>query len=499
MAQLNYFNGGLSTRLALHLIGVNEALIHTNIDISKGTILPLKTDKDEATTVGKSMVYFKNKWVYSANDVDYVIFQEKLYYSDATGIPQKSSDGVTFYNLGIAKAAFAPSVALVETGNLTGTYQYCYTYYNINDGSESMPSPYSAALVATADKVNVTVVASADPQVTNIRIYRLGGNLTVMSLVATITNTNQTYSDNLADTAIPADILVSSAYGQAPSGLKYLTKANAMFFGAIEDKLYFSEIAYVNAWSPYYFIDFDEPITAIGAVANGLIVCTEYTTHIITGTSPQTLSKYLLSSNQGCLVHKTMQFISNSLVWLSHDGLCATTGTDIQVITRAKLGKLSFLYPTAAIVYDDVYYLAHQDGMFVADLRFGSVFYNLTGTADCFHVKNNTLYYGLDNKLYSLFGGSNNRKVHYRSPNYPDGAISTIKNYKTIYAYSSGDLTITIYIDGKRVTSDNLVAGMQEVHIPQQSRLGYYIGFEVAGIGELIELEYKVEGRQNGR
>lgn len=123
MAQLNYFNGGLSTRLASHLIGVNEALIHTNIDVSKGTIVPLKTDKDETTTVGKSMVYFKNKWVYSANDVDYVIFQEKLYYSDATGIPQKSSDGITFYNLGIAKAAFAPSVALVETGNLTGTYQ----------------------------------------------------------------------------------------------------------------------------------------------------------------------------------------------------------------------------------------------------------------------------------------------------------------------------------------------------------------------------------------
>lgn len=499
MAQLNYFNGGLSTRLASHLIGVNEALVHTNIDVSKGTILPLKTDKDEATTVGKSMVYFKNKWVYSANDVDYVIFQEKLYYSDATGIPQKSSDGITFYNLGIAKAAFAPNVTLVETGNLTGTYQWCYTYYNINDGTESMPSPYSAALVTTAAKINVTVVASADPQVTNIRIYRLGGNLTVMSLVATITNASQTYSDNLADTAIPADVLVSSAYGQAPSGLKYLTKANAMFFGAIEDKLYFSEIAYVNAWSPYYFIDFDEPITGIGAVPNGLLVFTEYTTHVITGNTPQTLSKYLLSSNQGCLVHKTVQFISNSLVWLSHDGLCASTGTDVQVITRSKLGKLNFLYPACAIVYDDVYYLAHQDGMFVADLRFGAVFYKLTGTADCLHVKNNTLYYGLNNKLYSLFGGNNNRKVSYRSPNYPDGAISAIKNYKTIYAYSSGDLTITIYIDGKKITAENLVAGMQELHINQQARLGYYIGFEVTGTGELLELEYKVEGRQNGR
>lgn len=137
--------------------------------------------------------------------------------------------------------------------------------------------------------------------------------------------------------------------------------------------------------------------------------------------------------------------------------------------------------------------------MFVADLRFGAAFYTLTGTADCFHVKNNTLYYGLDNKLYSLFGGSNNRKVQYKSPNYPDGAISSIKNYKTVYVYSSSDLTISIYIDSKKVTSENLIAGLQELHIPQQVRLGYNISFEVAGTGELIELEYKVEGRQNGR
>ena len=131
---------------------------------------------------------------------------------------------------------------------------------------------------------------STDPQVTNIKLYRIGGTLTSFSLVVTLPNNTGTYTDNAIDVDLPGDILTSQNAGQAPSGLKYLTSANAMFFGALGDKLYFTEVAYVNNWSPYYFIDFDEPITGIGATANGLLVFTEYTTHIITGTSPTSLS-----------------------------------------------------------------------------------------------------------------------------------------------------------------------------------------------------------------
>lgn len=100
MAQLNIFNGGLSTRLAPHLININEALVLNNVDVSLGNLASLKTDKDENEVVGKSMIYFKNKWVYSANNLDYVIFQDKLYYSGETKL-QYSQDGITFRDLGV--------------------------------------------------------------------------------------------------------------------------------------------------------------------------------------------------------------------------------------------------------------------------------------------------------------------------------------------------------------------------------------------------------------
>lgn len=376
MAQLNYFNGGLSTRLAPHLIQVNEATTCVNVDITSSTLKPLKQDKDMSISVNKNIIFFKNSWVSSNDNVYYVIFQDKLYRS-GSGIPQKSSDGSTWYNLGIVPPP-KPLIMTRTPGVLNGTYAYCYTYYNINDGTESAPSPYTPYFDLVNEQVGLTHTASTDPQVTNIRFYRIGGDLTVMSLVATIANTTAAigdvanyFVDNIPNDDIPGDILTSEHAGQAPAGLQYLTKSNAMLFGAVSDKLYFSEVAFVNNWSPYYFIDYDEPITGLGATQNGLLVFTEYSTYLVTGTTPETLSSYLLSSNQGCIKHKSIKFLANTLMWLSHDGLCASTGTDIQVITRPKLGKVVLVNPKSAAVYDDVYYLAYEDYILCADFRFG--------------------------------------------------------------------------------------------------------------------------------
>lgn len=498
MAQLNYFNGGLSTRLAQHLIQVNEATTCVNVDITSSTLKPLKQDKDMNIVVNKNIIFFKNTWVSSNDNVDYVIFQDKLYRS-GSGIPQKSSDGIAWYNLGIARYGLAPTLGMPIAGSITGTYRYSFTYYNINDGTESAPSDYSNEISVTNQNILINLVASVDPQVTNIRIYRLGGTLTTMSLVATVTNTTQTYTDNLVDTAIPGDILTSQNAGQAPAGLQYLTKSNAMFFGTVSDKLYFSEVAFVNNWSPYYFIDYDEPITGLGATQNGLLVFTEYSTYLVTGTTPETLSSYLLSSNQGCIKHKSIKFLANTLMWLSHDGLCASTGTDIQVITRPKLGKVVLVNPKSAAVYDDVYYLAYEDYILCADFRFGLAFYMITGDIDSFHVASNKLWYSAGGKLYSMFEGSRYRELTYTTAEFPDGAISTIKNYKNLYAYGTQDMTVNVIIDGKQVGSYNLVDGVNDLKFPQTERRGYSIQFAIIGIGELKEIEYKVEGRQNGR
>ena len=499
--QLNQFNGGANTRIAPHAIGINEGVIYTNIDNSGISLKPLLEDKDENTDVEKYIFNFKDNWISTDIDRDYQVFQEKLYYSDGVNIPQKSTDGINWYNLGIAKPTTKTDIVdAEEDGNINGTYQYCYTYYNSSDGTESQPAEYSDPLTISDSQIKVSYSASDDAQVDKIRIYRVGGNLPAMSLVTEVDNDTAEYVDNLGDLDIIGSVLDSANHAQAKEGLKYLTEANAMFFAAKDDKLYYSDIAYVNYWSDFNFIDFDANITGIGAIGNGLLVFTKYKTYIITGNSPETLSKYLLSGNQGCLSHKTIGFAHNILVWLSTDGICASNGGEVEVVSRDKLGKISFTDVKQAIIYDDTYYLAYDtDKILCIDNRFGRIAKYIICEVDSFHIYNDTIYYSSNGRLYSMFNGTSNRSLTFKSAEFGDGQLSNIKNYKNVYINAIGSLTIKVYIDRDLVGTYNINSSTREIKLPQDKRRGYTIQFEIKGTGELRELYYIVEGRQNGK
>lgn len=497
--QINDFTGGLNLRLAPHLIGQNEGSVYKNINTIKGALAPLNLDTNLDIAMYKYIYNFKDIWISSDSYKDYVEFQEKLYYSDGISIPQKSSNGITYQNLGIKKPSTKPTISF-NTGTVpfTGTYQYCYTYYNNIDGTESQPSAFSLELSGTGASINVTIIASTDTQVDKIKIYRLGNNISLMSLVAIVSNVSQTYIDTLADTAIDGSVLDSYTNGQAPVGLNYLTEANAMLFGSVKDKLWFSDVAYVNYWSEFNYIDFDSEITGIGNTQNGLLVFTKYKTYIVTGNSPSTLSKYLLDGNQGCISHRSIAFAKNTLVWASSDGICASSGGVIEVISRVKLDKISITNVKDSIVLDDVYYLSYDTTTLMVDFRFGLVFSNLDISPDSFFLYNDIAYYS-NTTLHSMFTSTLPRNIEFTSGLYSDGSITNLKNYKTIYINSTGDLTLSTYIDNVLVGTQQLLNGVDEIKLPQQARLGYSIRFSITGTGIVNEIEYKAEGRQNGR
>ena len=72
--KLQIFNGGLNTRLAPHLIGVNEGLTFSNIDVTDATLSPVKKRSLTGLTLNKYAHYFENEsaWVSSTINRDYV-------------------------------------------------------------------------------------------------------------------------------------------------------------------------------------------------------------------------------------------------------------------------------------------------------------------------------------------------------------------------------------------------------------------------------------------
>ena len=83
--------------------------------------------------------------------------------------------------------------------------------------------------------------------------------------------------------------------------------------------------------------------------------------------------------------------------------------------------------------------------------------------------------------------------------------LTVVKNYKNIYVYVNGTTDITVYLgklDGttaKIIDAQELTSGLNDVRLPSQADKGYFLQIQFDGTGEVYEIEFKAEGRQNGR
>ena len=493
--KLQVFNAGLNTRLAPHLIQAQEAIEYTNVDNAAGTLLPIKDKSATGVALSRYAYYFEAaaKWESSTTQRDYLEYQQSLYYTEPGAIP-KYYDGTTRYLLGILAPTPKVVVAIGAAGVLIGTYTYVMTYYNQTKGVESQPTPVSNEIVVTNEKVEITgLPVSSDSQVNQKRIYRVGGDLTSFSLVATVSNATTVYTDNIADADIPGDDMVAVDYRQAAAGTKYLTEAYGILFGVVGDKLYYSQIGRFTAWPVDYFIDFPVEITGIAAIGTGVLVFTKYRTYIVTGTSHVTFNKRLFSGDQGCLTFSSIQNVKGMLLWVSSDGICTVNGALVDVVSKGKLDKVVLNIVNSAF-HDEVYYAMQADGIILAyDFRFGTIIKYLELGVDRLALANDVLYGYSIATYYPLFANAATLPFAYKSPLLTEGEFTLRKVYKDVKIKSSGNITIEVFISGVSVAIKSYSTDdSHELKLPEESKNGYSIQFRVTGTGEVDEINYTV-------
>lgn len=497
------FNGGLNTRAAPHLIAKHEAVEFSNIDNSRGTLKAVYDKADSGVSLDPYAHYFaeQSAWVASATARHYLEYQNFLYYTEPSAVP-KYTDDTTEWLLGILKPASAmapPSIG--AAGVLTGTYTYVFTYYNSALGVESQPSAVSTEVTPASDSIDLTIIpVSSDPQVDKKRIYRVGGALTSFSLVATIDNATTTYNDDIADVDVPGDDMVATDYRQAASSTKYLTEAFGMLFGAVGDKLYYTQPGRFTAWPATYFVDLPATITGIAYHGSlGVLVMTKYKTYRLLGSSHTTFSLQVLSHDQGCLTFDSVQQFKNTVVWASSDGLCAPTGSAVKVLTKDKLGKLDLTVLNSAF-HDETYYAVLSTGELLAfDFRFGTVLKNLSLGVTRLAVAEDVLYGYATDTYYKLFEGVNQLSFAFTSAEMTDGSLLQRKKYKSVFVSLTGTVQIQVYVSGVLVITKSLTDGEpHELKIPEEHKNGYKIQFRLTGAGEVFELDYSVVGDSRG-
>lgn len=395
--------------------------------------------------------------------------------------------------------------AFAETASTAyGVIQYTMTYYSETTDTESAPMEFSSELtVKLGDRIQVTrLPVPTDPQVTHRRIYRLGANLTQMSLVKELDPFTTTEFYDYTDDINATRILESYEYLPPPATIKYLVEAYGFLFAADGADLVFSMQGFPEYWPASNRINFDDDITGILPTASGIIVSTRLKSWLIVGGDVTEFARVILSEEQGCVSHKSFKLVRNQPVWASLDGICSLVGGTVQVMSKDALDKIYFDIVDAC-VYNEMYHLVLADGsVFVLDARFNIVFSDFSFAKDIVSlgVFDNILYCVSDeSKLGTLFAGSDLYFTYKTGVLINENHSETVL-YNNVYVRSNGDFTVKIIIDDVLVQTKAITGNqVHDIPVPQEKQRGTGIQFELAGTGTIYALEYKPVGRQNGR
>jgi hypothetical protein len=126
---------------------------------------------------------------------------------------------------------YVTATSAATTSAFTG-YSYCYTYGDSTTGHESSPSYLSVDTgVVNADYMNVSVIASTNPRVNQIRIYRnTDGGSTDPVQMQEITgspfpNTTATYADSTTDVNLGLRVAPAAYRNDPPKPMRGLIRS----------------------------------------------------------------------------------------------------------------------------------------------------------------------------------------------------------------------------------------------------------------------------------
>ena len=105
-----------------------------------------------------------------------------------------------------------------------------------------------------------------------------------------------------------------------------------------------------------------------------------------------------------------------------------------------------------------------------------------------------------DASTYEMFSGAQTTYT-YHTGNLTEGAYTNLKLYDELYFVVTGTHTVKVYIYTILVNTFTLTEQTTPIRlaVPQEFQRGSAIRFELSGIGTIKEIEYKAQGRQNGK
>jgi hypothetical protein len=275
---------------------------------------------------------------------------DRVYFGNGIDSPQVYDKNTTYggvvytapktKDLGVQAPVSAPVAAVGGAGNVPiGTYQYKVTflYYGFEESNGGLAS--NVVSPGVASMINLTAVPIGGYGVTDRKVYRTDDGGLSYRLVGTIANNTATiFTDNAA---------VSTAFIPLDNG----TPRNFSLVAAHKDRLWvagiagdpseldFSAAGLPDVWpsTNTVFCEAGDPITAIVAYNDRIIVLNQNSFGQILGNSADTFFYSRFSGRVGCVDNRTVQIRVIRgvpiLVWLGDKKFYAFNGSSIEVLS----------------------------------------------------------------------------------------------------------------------------------------------------------------------
>lgn len=266
---------------------------------------------------------------------DFVVSNNTCYFGN--GVDMKKYDGSFVWNWGITPPAAGPALTLVTgTSIVLTSWCYCYTYYNANTGHESSPSPVSACSgTFTNKKVQVGLVASTDPQVTQIRVYRTpdGGAQDPSEMQeiqgSPFTNTNQTITDSTPDISLSIRVAPAFYRNDPPPPSKGLVAYGGRIWSYFNNTTYYSafeetadpvpEECWPSGLDGNYYPWANE-VMGQAPLLDGIAVFQAERISKVEGDSLDTFRRYTLLERRGTRNRDSIAALGGSVAWFDTAG-----------------------------------------------------------------------------------------------------------------------------------------------------------------------------------
>jgi hypothetical protein len=244
-------------------------------------------------------------------------------------------DGTNTRDIGSA-VPNAPTTAIGAAGVLTGDYTAKYTYARVVSGSvayETNPSSAGTTRTLSSQKLDVTVTASGDAQITNIRIYRTQAGGSSFLFETQVSNTNQTVNLNTADSSLGAAVEEDNdqphpaGYGVIHQGHLFLLQVSAVSGQTYPNALFWSKRFRPEQFPTdnlLYIGEADDPLESAFSLGGFLGVFTRKTKYRVLGNVSTGFAAVEALSHRGVVHPSGAVLTENGCIFLSRDGVFAT-------------------------------------------------------------------------------------------------------------------------------------------------------------------------------